>query len=220
MATNYGRGLYKEYELLLAENEEIKAKYEILLKEHDLLQKEIELREKLEVEVTEKTEEIEALKKEILRLNGYLNIDGTNSGIPTSKTPISKKKVIPNSRKKTDKKIGGQAGHPKSKLKAFKDEEITRTQTHESNECPSCGGKEIKATDENINKDELDYEVVVIKRRHKFPVYECIGCGHKFHEPIPVGLKEENQYGSNVQALSLSLMNICELPVRFPTKQK
>ena len=73
MATNYGRGLYKEYELLLAENEEIKAKYEILLKEHDLLQKEIELREKLEVEVTEKTEEIEALKKEILRLNGYLN---------------------------------------------------------------------------------------------------------------------------------------------------
>ena len=27
-----------------------------------------------------------------------LNIDGTNSGIPTSQTPINKKKVIPNSR--------------------------------------------------------------------------------------------------------------------------
>ena len=213
MKANYGQGLYREYELLLTENEEIKAKYKMLLKEHDLLQKEIELRKRLEVEVTEKAEEIEALKKEILRLNGYINIDGTNSGIPTSKTPITKKKVIPNSRKKTDKKIGGQAGHPKSKLKAFKDEEITRTQIHESNECPMCGGKEIRTTDESINKDELDYEVVVIKRRHKFPVYECIECGHKFHEPISVGLKEENQYGSNVQALSLSLMNIGNVSV-------
>ena len=40
-----------------------------------------------------------------------LNIDGTNSGIPTSQTPINKKKVIPNSRKKTDNKIGGQINH-------------------------------------------------------------------------------------------------------------
>lgn len=39
-----------------------------------------------------KNAEIEALKKEILRLNGFLNIDGNNSGTPTSKTPINKKK--------------------------------------------------------------------------------------------------------------------------------
>lgn len=213
MGSNYGRGLYREYELLLTENEEIKAKNELLLKEHDLLEKEIKLRKKLEAEVDEKAEEIEALKKEILRLNGYINIDGTNSGTPTSKTPIHKKKVIPNSRKKSGKKIGGQVGHPKSKLKSFKDEEVTQTQVHESKECPVCGGKEVKATDENINKDELDYEVVVIKRRHEFPIYECIKCGHKFHEPIPFELKEENQYGSNVQALSLSLMNIGNVSV-------
>ena len=213
MAANYGRGLYREYELLLTENEEIKAKNELLLKEHYLLEKEIELRKKLEAEVIEKNIENEALKKEILRLNGYINIDGTNSGIPTSKTPIHKKKVIPNSREKSGKKIGGQAGHPKSKLKSFKDEEVTQTQIHESKECPVCGAKEVKATDENINKDELDYEVVVIKKRHKFPIYECIECGHKFHEPIPFELKEENQYGSNVQALSLSLMNIGNVSV-------
>lgn len=28
-----------------------------------------------------------------------LNIDGTNTGIPTSQTPINKKKIGPNSRK-------------------------------------------------------------------------------------------------------------------------
>lgn len=79
----------------------------MLLKEHQLLQKELEFKEKLEAELKERTLETEALKKEILRLNGYLNTDGTNSGIPTSKTPLTKKKVIPNSRKKSDKKIGG-----------------------------------------------------------------------------------------------------------------
>ncbi len=40
-------------------------------------------------------------------LNGFLNIDGNNSGIPTSKTPIIRKKES-NSRKKTEKHIGGQ----------------------------------------------------------------------------------------------------------------
>jgi hypothetical protein len=55
-------------------------------------------------------------QKEIERLNGLLNTDGTNSGIPASKTPVSKPKVIPNSREKTGKNRGGQRGRPKRKL--------------------------------------------------------------------------------------------------------
>jgi len=63
------------------------------------------LETELKTNLQEKEVENEALKKEILRLNGYLNTDGTNSGLPTSKTPISKKKVIPNSRKRVTKKL-------------------------------------------------------------------------------------------------------------------
>lgn len=216
MASNYGRGLYKEYELLLTENEVIKAEHKILLKEHQILQKELKIKEKLESELKtnlkEKADEIEELKNEILRLNRYINTDGTNSGIPTSKTPLSKKKVIPNSRKKSNKKIGGQLGHPKSKLKAFEEKEITQTQIHKPNECPACGG-EVLETGESIDKDELDYEVVVIKKRHKFAKCKCKKCGQEFHQNIPNRLKEENQYGSNVQALILSLMNIGNVSV-------
>lgn len=172
MASNYGRELYKEYEFLLTENEAIKVKYILLLKEHQLLQKELEFKEKMELELEEKVLENEALKKEILRLNGYLKTDGTNSGIPTSKTPLSKKKVIPNSRKKSGKKIGGQPGHPKSKLKAFTEKEVTETQIHKPDECPVCGGQVLE-TGKSIDKDELDYEVVVIKKRHKFAICKC-----------------------------------------------
>ena len=51
MGSNYGRGLYKEYELVLTENETIKASHKILLKEHQILQKELQTKEKLETEL-------------------------------------------------------------------------------------------------------------------------------------------------------------------------
>lgn len=212
MGTDYGRGLYKEYELLLTAFEVMKAEYELLKREHQLLQKELKFKEKLELVVKEKSKENEIFKREISRLNGLMNIDGTNSGMPTSKTPLSKKKVIPNSRQKSKKKIGGQPGHPKSKLKAFSDQEITETEKHKPESCPFCGGSALE-TGKTIEKDELDYEVVVRKIRHQFPVCQCGGCGREFHRPIPVGLKEENQYGSHVQALGLSLMNIGNVSV-------
>jgi transposase len=46
--------------------------------------------------IDKKDKKINELEEEIARLNGLLSTDGTNSGIPTSKTPINKNKVIPN----------------------------------------------------------------------------------------------------------------------------
>lgn len=40
---------------------------------------------------------------EIARLKALLNIDVTNTSIPTSHTSINKKKIIPNTRVKSDK---------------------------------------------------------------------------------------------------------------------
>ena len=37
--------------------------------------------------------------------------------------------------------------------------------------------------------------------------YECTCCNQTFNVPIPNELKEENQYGNNVKALALSLIN-------------
>lgn len=74
----------------------------------------------------EKESEHEKLLKEkeyeIARLKALLNIDGTNHGIPTSMTPIHKKKIIPNTREKSNKVKGGQIGHKKHKLERFEDE--------------------------------------------------------------------------------------------------
>ncbi|MFA9379059.1 MAG: hypothetical protein ACERKZ_20290 [Lachnotalea sp.] len=213
MTSNYERGLYKEYELLLPENEKVNSEYQLLRKEFQLLQMKIKSKEKLEAELKEKLSENEARLKESLRLKALLNIDGTNSGTPTSKTPLSKKKVIPNSREKSGKHIGGQPGHQKKKLETFTEEEITDTQIHKPSICPYCDGN-LEETQEYIDKDELDYEVVVRKKRHRFSVCKCTNCGRKSHQNIPLKLKEDNQYGEHVQALALSLMNSGNVSVK------
>ena len=211
MTGNYNNQLYNEYEKILEDHIRLKKIYRDQKDEIGILQSDLDKEEKENVkikgELQEKILENEALKKEILRLNGLLGADGTNSGIPTSKTPINKKKVVPNSREKSNKKRGGQAGHGKSILKAFDDEEVNEIKKHTPNECPHCGG-EVEEGSDSIIKDELDYEVVVKKIRHHFIQCHCKKCEKDFHAPIPNNLKEKNQYGSGVKALGLSLMNI------------
>lgn len=73
--------------------------------------------------------------------------------------------------------------------------------------CPCCNTSSIIPTGNVTEKDELDYKIVVEKKRNKFIEYKCQECGKKFHKEIPNNLKEENQYGPQVQAFELTLMN-------------
>ena len=201
--------IIEENDRLTAEVQRLQKIYEIERKEKE----EAQARNKiLEDEKAELEAQIKALKKEVARLSGIIDLDGNNSGTPTSKTPLHKKKKVPNSRQKTEKKKGGQKGHPKAKLPAFSEEEVTEDEIHGYTVCPECGGK-LRLTGAETCKDELDYEVVVIRRRHHYPEYECENCGKRFHQPIPARLKEENQYGIRTQALALSLMNIGNVSV-------
>ena len=92
------------------------------------------------------TAKIVELVKDKTRLEALWNTDGTNSGIPTSSTPINKKKVIPNSRQKTGKKIGGQEGHAKKKLERFDDSEVDTYVEHVLDECPECQCTDLEDT--------------------------------------------------------------------------
>ncbi len=73
----------------------------------------------------EKAAVIKELKNRLeheLAIKGH---DGTNTGTPTSQTPLHQKKIIPNSRRSTRKKKGGQPGHERHVKKAPPDWEIT-----------------------------------------------------------------------------------------------
>ena len=138
-----------------------------------------------------------------------VNRNGTNTGISTAATPISKKKVIPNTRRGSDKEKGGQMGHEKHSLSGFDKAEITETSEHELNlsveNCDKCHGQLIDTGEVEI-KDEFDVKVTVVKHRHKYHIYECNDCGFRVRLQIDKALKEPNQYGSTLQATALSWM--------------
>lgn len=161
----------------------------------------------LEADAKEKDRETEALKEEIARLKARLDNDGTTSGIPTSKTPEGKKKVIPNSREKSGRGKGGQPGHEKKALGAFDEADIDAIEVHETESCSRCGGR-LEETGADEERDMVDYEVKIIRHRHVFRGYRCTGCGAQFHTAIPHGLRAGNQYGPATQAMVLSLLNL------------
>jgi hypothetical protein len=184
--------LKREYEELLAEYKLIKARLNAIYSGQDNTIKDLMTK-------------INSLKDSLAKEQAKLNTDGTNSSLPTSQTPIGKTKVIPNSRKKTGRKKGGQPGHRKSVLEPLSSDEITDHVYHELSECTYCGGG-LSLIDQ-CEKDEIDLEIRIVKRRHIFYVYQCDDCGRQIHSPIPLRLKEPVQYGSNLQALSLALIN-------------
>lgn len=167
----------------------------------------------LKKKLIEQAKELDSIRGERDKYLANLNLDGTTAGIPTSKTPINKKKIIPNTREKTGKSKGGQLGHPKNKLEKFRDDEINETEEVILEECPHCHSKELRELDTSITKDELDYEIKIIKKRYYFKEYECKSCKKVVRQNIPNKLKEENQYGNKVQAHALSLTNIGNVPI-------
>ena len=144
--------LYKDYEALLIKSDKLSKENSDLRYYQKLLKAQVETLKKNKIknqqELKNKDEIIKEKDYEIARLKALLNIDGTNSGIPTSQTPINKKKVIPNTREKTEKKRGGQNGHKKHKLEKFNEDEITEKIEHELEKCPCCKNEEIEETGE------------------------------------------------------------------------
>lgn len=204
------RDLQKQ--LRIAEDMEQRLEKKLKTKELEVIKKDAEI-EALKLKLIELTKELDLTKNERDKYLATLNLDGTTSGLPTSKTPLNKKKIIPNTREKTGKSIGGQFGHKKHKLERFSDEEVNETEDVILEECPNCHSKELQELGSAITKDELDYEIKIIKKRYYFKEYECSSCHNIVRKNIPIRLKEENQYGSKVQAHALSLMNIGNVPI-------
>jgi hypothetical protein len=125
--------------------------------------------------LAEKDAVIRELRNRLAHAEVLLNHDGTNTGTPTSQTPLNKDKVVPNSRRSSGKPKGGQAGHPKASLNKPDESEITDVVSHSlpDNECcPKCGLSCCTPTGETETKYEYDVRINVVKIRHEFYYYD------------------------------------------------
>lgn len=166
-------------------------------------------KEDYEVLLTEKDAVIKELTNKIAHMAAVAERNGTNTGISTAATPINRKKKIPNSRRGSNAKKGGQPGHERHIMESFEETEITESVPYEldvlEETCDFCAGN-LKDTGNSVSKDEFDVEIKVVKRRHNYHIYKCMECGAEVRIQVASRLKEANQYGSTVQAVALSFM--------------
>lgn len=170
----------------------------------------ISLRQEYEGQLAEKDAIIDALKAELAYKEALLGRNGTNTGLPTSKTPIGKNKVIPNTREKSGKPKGGQAGHKQHVLEAPAAEDINNVVSHAlepGDQCPGCGSESLIYTGRYEEKYVYDVKIQVERTLHKFWLYECANCGEIVRKGIDPNLRANAQYGPTLQALALSLTN-------------
>jgi hypothetical protein len=216
--------IYRDFEKTSAENKQMKDRilgYQETIK--DLRRSLAEARNSKETQKVNYEQclaEKDALIKELTnRLEHELALkahNGTNTGMPTSQTPIGNKKIIPNSRISTGKKKGGQPGHERHVLEAPADNEIDIVTAHELGAqdcCPKCNGQNYAFTGEREAKYEIDIQINVVKTRHEYYIYECSDCGEYFRAGIAPNLRAQCQYGSMTQAAALSLMNTVNAPI-------
>ena len=153
-----------------------------------------EQKDDYEARIAEKDAVIKELTNRLAHMAAVAGHDGTNTGIPTSQTPVNKKKVIPNSRRSSGRKKGGQPGHEKHTLDPFDDSEINDKVWHELNTdtdvCDACGGTLVD-TGEMVSKDEFDIEIHVVRRRHYHKIYGCRDCGKTYRIQIGKRHKEK-----------------------------
>ena len=163
-----------------------------------------------EEQLSEKDAVIKGLAAELAHAQALLGRDSTNTSTPTSQTPPGKEKHIPNSRRNTGRPKGGQSGHKRHILEKPGPEEVDEEVSHPIGDgeiCPACGSDDLIFTGEYEEKYEIDIEVKVVKRRHKFWLYQCKSCGQLVRTGIAPSLRAGCQYGAALKALSLSLMN-------------
>lgn len=210
--TKYEQRIIKLEDALAQEREEkqlYKLRYEQLQKNFD--DKVEEIVKKAVAKAVEEVKkgyekEIEKREQRIFELENRLNINSSNSSLPSSMNPLYQERIC-NSREKSNKSKGGQFGHKKHQLEPFQEEEITEHIEHKQNTCPNCMCQHLEKIEKKI-RDELDFRVVVEKKRHLFYVYRCPDCGAIIESKIPLNLHAPNQYGANTKAMILSLADL------------
>lgn len=163
-----------------------------------------------EGQLAEKDAVINELSARLAHAQALLLRDSTNTSTPTGQTLPWKDKHIPNSRRNTGRPKGGQLGHERHILEKPEPEEVDEEVSHpvgDGEVCPACGCDDFSFTGEYEEKYEIDIEVKVIKRLHKFWLYQCGNCGQIVRTGIDPSLRAGCQYGAALQALCLSLMN-------------
>lgn len=150
--------------------------------------------------------EVEELKELNRKLTAQVNMDFENSSLPSS-LQGPKRKKIPNSREKTDRRAGAQPGH-----KGHCRKKHIPTETHEI-PAPEkyVNSPDYYETGKIIRKQRVFVEMSVKVMEYTTKEYRSRITGARVHAPFPEGYTNEVNYDGTLKALAFLLGNECNV---------
>ena len=194
MKANYSNNLYNQYEELLSKFEKQEKLLNVTNKTVKNLNNTINSLNEI---INDLKFENKELKEEILRLKSKNNRDSSNSSKPSGTDGF--KKVITNRREKSDKKKGGQIGHVPHSLNNKLEQFINSGNVEE--EIIEINKNELNKDKRYIEKIVMDIRIV--KHLKRFRYYPDQYGRYN----IPKCHNQYIQYGNNVKAITVDLMN-------------
>lgn len=175
--------------------------------EHELNNANEKIKEQRQ-ELYEVKTELEEKEGIIQQLRAQINRDYENSSIPSSKSIKNKK--ITNSREKTGRKPGAQAGHKHHGRKKQTPTEpvITLMPSQEILKDP-----DFKPTGKFITKQLVSIELCLHVQEYTAEIYRNTKTGERIHGVFPEGVVDDVNYDGSIKAFLYLLNNDCNVSI-------
>jgi transposase len=154
-----------------------------------------------------------ALTARLAELERRLGLNSRNSGKPPSSDGLKKPPRVSSLREPSDKKTGGQTGHPGKTLS--RTETPDATINHYPAVCAGCGEPLSEATATgHVARQVFDLPEPkpLIVTEHRAHGCRCTACGTQTRAAFPDGVTAPVQYGPRIGAFVLYLLHYQLLP--------
>lgn len=169
----------------------------------------LEQNERLSKTVTDLNNTIESLNETIRELKERLGKNSSNSSKPPSSDGLKKRTSSNSLREKSGKKQGGKKGHKGTNLSILS--EPDKVERHIHSQCAVCPHRD-KCMEKACVKETRHVIDAVFKTsvtaHEQICVKKCPLCGEARTGEFPVSVKSAVQYGSNLEALAVTLNTV------------
>ena len=149
---------------------------------------------------------IKALER-IAELERRLGLNSGNSSKPPSSDGFKRQDRTKSERSKSEKKSGGQKGHPGNTLEMSKDPKYKIV--HEAIQCDGCGSclKKVKSK-QHTARQVFDLPVIQLEvTEHRAEEKQCPNCNKKVRAKFPESVSAPVQYGERVRSITTYLLH-------------
>ncbi|MDR0288168.1 MAG: DUF6444 domain-containing protein, partial [Clostridiales bacterium] len=149
--------------------------------------------------------QVAELTAKVAELEARLKMNSKNSSKPPSSDGFNKPKSL---RTKSGKKAGGQHGHEGAGLELYNQPD--NYASHEPEECVHCSNAAICQSKKMVNetRHEIDINIQTTTTAHQTIRVICPLSNETLTGRFPDGINSTMQYGSNMQALAVSLNTV------------